>query len=194
MCSDVLHPNRANVSKDELRGKLGELYKAKKEDVSVFGFKTHFGGGKSTGFALIYDSAEAMKKFEPRYRLVRYGMATKVEKASRQQRTFPPLVLYLLVDLLVVDHSNGLYTWFKSREIYEKKGRGKRTCILTRANRQATQEQDEGIPRHSQGQGWCEEGEEISGCTLMMATKVMAGVEWRFPWDYCSDCFFIMVD
>ena len=29
-----------------------------------------------------------MKKFEPRYRLVRYGMATKVEKASRQQRTF----------------------------------------------------------------------------------------------------------
>jgi small subunit ribosomal protein S24e len=85
--SDVLHPNRANVSKDELRGKLAELYKAKKEDVSVFGFKTHFGGGKSTGFALIYDSNEAMKKFEPRYRLVRYGMATKVEKASRQQRT-----------------------------------------------------------------------------------------------------------
>jgi small subunit ribosomal protein S24e len=30
-----------------------------------------------------------MKKFEPRYRLVRYGMATKVEKASRQQRTSP---------------------------------------------------------------------------------------------------------
>jgi ribosomal protein S24E len=89
--SDVLHPNRANVSKDELRGKLGELYKAKKEDVSVFGFKTHFGGGKSTGFALVYDSAEAMKKFEPRYRLVRYGMATKVEKASRQQRTFSRL-------------------------------------------------------------------------------------------------------
>jgi small subunit ribosomal protein S24e len=87
LCSDVLHPNRANVSKDELRGKLGELYKAKKDEVSVFGFKTHFGGGKSTGFALIYDSNESMKKFEPRYRLIRYGMATKVEKASRQQRT-----------------------------------------------------------------------------------------------------------
>lgn len=85
--SDVLHPNRPNVSKDELRGKLGELYKAKKEDVSVFGFKTHFGGGKSTGFALIYENGEAMKKFEPHYRLVRYGMASKIEKASRQQRT-----------------------------------------------------------------------------------------------------------
>ncbi|MCJ1339530.1 hypothetical protein MMC09_004820 [Bachmanniomyces sp. S44760] len=86
MVVDVLHPNRANVSKDDLRSKLSELYKASKDTVSVFGFKTQYGGGKSTGFALIYDSAEAMKKFEPHYRLVRIGAATKIEKASRQQR------------------------------------------------------------------------------------------------------------
>ena len=91
--SDVLHPNRANVSKDELRSKLSELYKASKDQVSVFGFRTHYGGGKSTGFALIYDSNEAMKKFEPHYRLVRYGQATKIEKASRQQRTCCPFSL-----------------------------------------------------------------------------------------------------
>lgn len=84
--SDVLHPNRPNVSKDELRTKLSELYKANKEAVSVFGFRTQYGGGKSTGFALIYESQEAMKKFEPHYRLVRYGMAKKVDKSSRQQR------------------------------------------------------------------------------------------------------------
>lgn len=86
MVVDVLHPNRANVSKDELRSKLAELYKAKKDEISVFGFRTQYGGGKSTGFALIYESPEAMKKFEPHYRLVRVGMATKIEKASRQQR------------------------------------------------------------------------------------------------------------
>ncbi|EMC98775.1 hypothetical protein BAUCODRAFT_31044 [Baudoinia panamericana UAMH 10762] len=86
MVVDVLHPNRPNVSKDELRGKLSELYKASKDQVSCFGFRTQFGGGKSTGFALIYDSEEAMKKFEPHYRLVRYGQASKIEKASRQQR------------------------------------------------------------------------------------------------------------
>ncbi|KAL2357874.1 ribosomal protein L23/L15e core domain-containing protein [Cryomyces antarcticus] len=86
MVVDVLHPNRANVSKYELRGKLSELYKASKDQVSVFGFRTQYGGGKSTGFALIYDSNEAMKKFEPHYRLVRVGMASKIEKASRQQR------------------------------------------------------------------------------------------------------------
>jgi len=86
MVVDVLHPSRANVSKDELREKLGELYKTSKDQVSVFGFRTQYGGGKSTGFALLYDSAEAMKKFEPHYRLVRYGQANKIEKASRQQR------------------------------------------------------------------------------------------------------------
>ncbi|KAL8843773.1 MAG: hypothetical protein Q9205_003127 [Flavoplaca limonia] len=86
MVVDVLHPSRPNVSKDELRSKLAELYKSNKDSVSVFGFRTQYGGGKSTGFALIYDSNEAMKKFEPHYRLVRYGQATKVEKASRQQR------------------------------------------------------------------------------------------------------------
>jgi hypothetical protein len=68
------------------------MYKAQKDQVSVFGLRTQFGGGKTTGFALVYDSPEAMKKFEPHFRLVRVGLATKIEKASRQQRTFPPTV------------------------------------------------------------------------------------------------------
>lgn len=86
--SDILHPGRANISKEELREKLGSLYKAVKDQISVFGLRTQFGGGKTTGFALVYDSPEAMKKFEPRYRLIRVGLATKIEKASRQQRAY----------------------------------------------------------------------------------------------------------
>merc|ERR1712169_111967 len=82
MVVDILHPNRANISKE----KLGGLYKAQKDQISVFGLRTQFGGGKTTGFALVYDSPEAMKKFEPQYRLVRVGLATKAERASRQQR------------------------------------------------------------------------------------------------------------
>jgi len=70
MVVDVLHPTRANVSKDELRDKLAAMYKAPKDQVIVFGFRTQFGGGKSTGFALIYDSKEALK-FEPRHRLIK---------------------------------------------------------------------------------------------------------------------------
>ncbi|KAK4055431.1 hypothetical protein OIO90_003269 [Microbotryomycetes sp. JL221] len=85
MVVDVLHPTRPNVSKDELRDKLSAMYKAPKEQVIVFGFRTQFGGGKSTGFALIYESKESLR-FEPRYRLVRFGLAPKKEKAGRKLR------------------------------------------------------------------------------------------------------------
>ncbi|OZJ06057.1 40S ribosomal protein S24 [Bifiguratus adelaidae] len=85
MVVDILHPSRANVSKDELREKLAKMYKAEKDVVFCFGFKTHFGGGKSTGFALVYDSLESAKKFEPKYRLVRHGLAT-TQTTSRKQR------------------------------------------------------------------------------------------------------------
>lgn len=61
---DVLHPSKANLSKDEVRTRLASLYKAPKEAIQTFGFRTQFGGGKSTGFALIYDSEADLKKFE----------------------------------------------------------------------------------------------------------------------------------
>lgn len=83
---DVIHPTRPNVSKDELRERLAKHFKAEKEAVSVFGFETQFGGGKSSGFGLIYDSPASMSKFEPRYRLVRYGLSEKIDKVSKQQR------------------------------------------------------------------------------------------------------------
>ena len=47
------------------------MYKTEASSVVCFGFKTAFGGGRSTGFALIYDNLDAAKKFEPKYRLAR---------------------------------------------------------------------------------------------------------------------------
>ena len=43
--------------------------------VILFGFRTAFGGGKSTGFALIYDTIEDAKKYEPKYRLARVSLS-----------------------------------------------------------------------------------------------------------------------
>lgn len=58
--------------KAELKEKLATMYNVKDTNtVFVFQFKTHFGGGKSTGFGLIYDSVESAKKYEPKYRLIR---------------------------------------------------------------------------------------------------------------------------
>ncbi|RVW27448.1 40S ribosomal protein S24-2 [Vitis vinifera] len=73
---DVLHPGRPNVSKAELKDKLASMYEVKDPNsIFVFKFRTHFGGGKSTGFGLIYDSVENAKKYEPKYRLIRLARA-----------------------------------------------------------------------------------------------------------------------
>lgn len=60
----------------ELKEKLARMYDVKDQNaIFVFKFRTHFGGGKSTGFGLIYDSVENAKKYEPKYRLIRVRLA-----------------------------------------------------------------------------------------------------------------------
>merc|ERR1711921_15492 len=49
------------------------------------GFKAAFGGGKSTGFGLVYDNLNYAKKLEPKYRLARNGLY-EVKKSARKQR------------------------------------------------------------------------------------------------------------
>ncbi len=72
---EVVHPGRANVSKTELQEKVGQLFKVSETNrVFLFGFRTVFGGGRSTGFALIYDTLEAAKKYEPKHRLARVSI------------------------------------------------------------------------------------------------------------------------
>merc|ERR1719288_714864 len=62
------------------------MYNCTSDRVFTFGFKTQFGGGKSTGFALIYDTMDFAKKFEPKYRLVRQGVAEAKAKVSRMHK------------------------------------------------------------------------------------------------------------
>ena len=53
------------------------MYGAEPNVVFVYGFRTAFGGGKSTGFGLIYDNLEAAKKLLPKYMQVRVRTATR---------------------------------------------------------------------------------------------------------------------
>merc|ERR1712150_268025 len=74
MIVDVLHPGKATLAKTDIREKLARMYKTTPDVIFCFGFKTQFGGGKTAGFALIYDSLDYAKKFEPKYRLARHGL------------------------------------------------------------------------------------------------------------------------
>ncbi|KRF97421.1 uncharacterized protein Dwil_GK28064, partial [Drosophila willistoni] len=60
-------------------------YKVTPDVVFVFGFRTNFGGGRSTGFGLIYDTLDFAKKFELKYRLACHGLFEQ-KKQTRKQR------------------------------------------------------------------------------------------------------------
>ena len=83
MIVDIVHPGRATCPKSELQEVLGSMNKADPKLTVLFGFRTKFGGGKSTGFCLIYDNKESMMKFEPKHRLVRLGLYEAVETSRK---------------------------------------------------------------------------------------------------------------
>ncbi|XP_006863832.1 PREDICTED: 40S ribosomal protein S24-like [Chrysochloris asiatica] len=78
MVIDVLHPRKATVPKTEIQEKFAKMCKTTSDVIFVFGFRTHFGGGK------IYDSLYYAKKNEPKHRLARHGPYEK-KKTSRKQ-------------------------------------------------------------------------------------------------------------
>lgn len=82
---DVFHPGKPPVSKEDLRVSLAKMHKVSDPKcIVLFGFKTKFGGGKSTGFGMIYDNMDEAKKFEPRHRLVTLGLASAKEGSAKR--------------------------------------------------------------------------------------------------------------
>jgi len=71
MVLDVIHPEQANVSNARLTELLAKKFKCDDRNIVMYGFKTAFGGGRSSGFVLIYDSMNYRLKYEPKYRLRR---------------------------------------------------------------------------------------------------------------------------
>mmetsp|Transcript_125 Transcript_125/g.69 ORF Transcript_125/g.69 Transcript_125/m.69 type:complete len:93 (-) Transcript_125:2-280(-) len=67
---EVMHPGAANISKKDLAEKLAKMYKHDNKTIQLFGFKTAFGGGRSTGFGLMYDNQEKKKKKKKNFHAV----------------------------------------------------------------------------------------------------------------------------
>ena len=83
---DVFHPEKPSIPKKELQKKLAEIFKISDEStISLFGFKTRFGGLKSTGFGFIYNNITLTRNTEPLFRLVRNNLV-EIQKISSKQR------------------------------------------------------------------------------------------------------------
>jgi len=61
---ELIHPDEPNISKAAIKDKLAGVFKTKSECIAIFGLHTKFGGGRSSGFALIYDSLDLRKEFD----------------------------------------------------------------------------------------------------------------------------------
>ncbi|KAK2496458.1 hypothetical protein MC885_009915 [Smutsia gigantea] len=84
MVIDVLHPRKA--TKTEIWEKLAKMYKTTPDVIFVFAFRTHFGGDKTTGFGMIYDSLDYAKKNEPKHRLARHGLYEKKKNLKKTKK------------------------------------------------------------------------------------------------------------
>ncbi|KAL7722372.1 40S ribosomal protein S24 [Entamoeba marina] len=83
---DIYHPGVSQPSLTEVSEKIAKMYKIKDiKTIVLSGFATKFGGGKTTGFGLIYDSLSAMKKYSAKHVLIRAGIEKKT-KAPRKAR------------------------------------------------------------------------------------------------------------
>jgi len=69
MVVDVYHSKERKVTKESMREYIRTHFK--KQHVSLFGVKKFFGGGRTQGYALIYDNEDSMKKYEPSSRMKR---------------------------------------------------------------------------------------------------------------------------
>lgn len=67
------------------------MYKTTPDVVIPFGFQSAIGGGKTKGFALIYDTLDYAKKFEPKFRLIRVRFGLHYFSSER-------ILKFLLVD------------------------------------------------------------------------------------------------
>lgn len=52
------------MKKSVIKEKLAKQLKVKEEVITIYGIKSAFGGGRSTGFALIYDNHDLLKKYD----------------------------------------------------------------------------------------------------------------------------------
>ena len=85
MAIEIIHTSKVNVSKTQIKEKLSKMFKADVQTIAVFGLKFKFGGGRSAGFAFVYESVDARKKNDQKMLLKRDGLYDRVKKYGRKQ-------------------------------------------------------------------------------------------------------------
>jgi len=74
---DVYHEGKPNVSQADLKALITTKYGWDSKNLVLYGFRTAFGGNRSTGFCLAYDNQQYLAKYEPNFRLRKLAILPK---------------------------------------------------------------------------------------------------------------------
>jgi len=74
----MVHADAPNVAKTAIRAHLAKMFKAKEEAIAIVGLHTKFGGGRSSGMALIYDNVDARKKYDMKARCIKVSSQSRI--------------------------------------------------------------------------------------------------------------------
>jgi len=83
---DIYHEGKANVSQKDLKELISSKYGWDAKNLVLFGFRTAFGGNRSTGFVLAYDNQQYLVKYEPTYRLRRLAIVPKKNPKRKAEK------------------------------------------------------------------------------------------------------------
>ena len=61
---EMIHPDMPSVSKAQIKEKIVKQLKCKEECITIQGLHSKFGGGRSSGIALVYDNIDLLKKYD----------------------------------------------------------------------------------------------------------------------------------
>ena len=82
----------AGVKKSTIKTELAKKFKCngQEERIAVFGMKLKFGGGRSTGFAYIFDDLDARKKYDTKDNLRRVSARNEPSECNGHREVLYP--------------------------------------------------------------------------------------------------------
>ena len=81
------------VSKAQLREKLARQLKTKEECITIYGLQAKFGGGRSSGFALIYDNIDLLKKYDSKKQMIKVSFDVDGDCQEKRVCSLLPMLI-----------------------------------------------------------------------------------------------------
>lgn len=81
---DVYHVGKHYGKLEDIKNVIAQKFKAEPSNIVLYGFHSRIGGDRTTGFACVYKSQDALKFAEPEFRQIRIGVKEPKKALARK--------------------------------------------------------------------------------------------------------------